>query len=166
MHWLVRENLEDFLAGSLRSTKQREVEAHLAECESCRQEWESLRLSSVWMRSLRPPEDLAPGPAASFYARVLGRIEQERRVPFWTLLLEPAAFGRRMVFACLMLLALLGAYVAASDRPDYPSRHRPEAVLAGRPAAGTPVPAAPRLGPNLQRNRSVALATLAAVDGD
>ncbi len=87
----------------------------------------------------------------------------EREVPFWAMLLEPA-FGRRLVFACVLLLALLGVYVAALEQPDYPSVHRPEAILAGHPAQGNPLSRAPRLGRDLNRNRGMVLAAVVAED--
>ena len=157
MHTPLRENLEGYLSGHLAPGAREAVEAHLAGCADCREQWDALRRSAEDLRTLRPPQDLEWDLAPSFYARVIERVEQEREIPFWAMLLEPA-FGRRVVFACLMLLALLGAYVAAFDPSDYPSRHRPEAVLAGRPG---PLPA-PRLGPNLDQNRGTVLVTLVA----
>lgn len=159
MHILVSENLEGYLSGHLDAADQQAVEAHLAQCPGCRQEWELLRESAEQIRSLRP-QDMDLDPAPGFYARVIDRIDRDREVPFWAMLLDPG-FGRRIVFACLMLLALLGAYVAAVEQVDYPSKHRPEAILAGQPA---PLPA-PRLGPNLDRNRGAVLATLVS-EGD
>ena len=157
MHTLLRENLEGYLSGHLAPAARQALEAHMTGCADCRNEWDALRGSAEDLRALRPPEDTEWDLAPSFYARVIERIEQERDIPFWAMLLDPG-FGRRVVFACLMLLALLGAYVAAFDQADYTSKHRPEAVLAGRPA---PLPA-PRLGPNLDRNRGNVLATLVA----
>ncbi|HZS49555.1 MAG TPA: zf-HC2 domain-containing protein [Bryobacterales bacterium] len=160
MHVLLRDNLEGYLSGNLDSATLGEVESHLAECSGCRQEWIVLRQSAEAIRSLRPPLamdwDLAPG----FYARVMERIDEEREIPFWAMLLDPA-FGRKLVFACLMLLALLGTYVAAFEKPDYALQHLPEAVLAGQESSAP----APRIGPSLDRNRGVMLATLVA-DGD
>jgi hypothetical protein len=84
------------------------------------------------------------------------RIEEQQELPFWTMLIDPA-FGRRLVFACLVVLALLGGYVA-SVSPTEPQR-LPGAMLAARPA---PLLRAPQLGPNLNRNRVAVLATLAS----
>ena len=165
MHILVREHLEGYLSGTLDAAAQQAVEAHLAACGECRDEWETMRQLAEELRTLRPPQHMERDLPAGFYARVVERIEAEREIPFWTMLLDPA-FGRRLVFACLMLLALLGAYVAAFEKADYPSQHRPEAVLACQGPKCTPAPVrGPRLGPNLEHNRGVVLASLVA-DGD
>ena len=157
MHILLRENLEGYLSGKLPSGEREKLETHLAGCAECRREWELLRDSAMQLRSLRPPQDVDWDMAPGFYAHVIERIEREREIPFWAMLVDPD-FGRRVAFACLMLLALLGAYVAGFQPVDYPSQHRPEAILAGRP---DPIPS-PQLGPNLQQNRGAVLATLVA----
>jgi len=159
MHDVLRLSLEDYLSGNLPARDRQEVESHLTGCQPCRKEWEDLSRSAVLLRQLRPPRHPEGGqewePAAGFYARVLEGIAAEREVPFWAMLLEPG-FGRRLVFACLMLMAVLGAYVLALEPADYPSQHRPETLFAGRSA---PVPG-PRPGANIERNRSAMLATL------
>lgn len=160
MHSVLRDNLEGYLSGALTAPERQRIEGHVAECPSCRPELEDMIRLAREVRTLRPAEDIELEPAPGFYARVLERIERDREVPFWMLLLEPS-LGRRLVFACLMLLALLGAYVGVFEQSDYPSRHRPEAILAGRPA---PPVRTPRLGPDLNRNRQVVLVTL--VSGD
>ena len=166
MHVLLKENLEGYLSGNLQPGEREQLKAHLAACSACRQELEAMQESAGWLRRLGPPagdtQDWEPAPG--FYARVIERIETEREVPFWAMLLDPA-FGRRIVFACLLLLAVLGAYVAAVEQPDYPSIHRPEAILAGHPAPGSPMSRAPRLGKSLDHNRGVVLAALVA-EGD
>ena len=167
MHIPLRENIEAYLSGNLGRSEQEALEAHLAGCAECREEWEAIRASADALRGLRPPRDLELEPAPGFYARVIDHIDHERQVPFWAMLLEPA-FGRRLVFACLMLLALAGVYVAAFDRVEYPSKHRPEAVLTAcsGPRCQPVLPApAPRLGRDLDRNRGVVLAALVS-EGD
>lgn len=165
MHDLLRDNLEGRLSGSLDPATDRELDRHLAQCAGCREQWRALAEAAEALRSLRPPQgmdfDLPPG----FYARLVEQIESEREIPFWAMLVDPG-FGRRVVFACLMLFALLGAYVAAFERPDYASRHRAEATLAmcKGPGCVTPLPA-PRLGHSLEQNRGIVLASLAA-NGD
>ncbi len=163
MHILLRENLEEYLSGNLDPASRQALEAHLAACVECREEWEALRQLSEGLRSLRPPQGLEMElePAPGFYARVVDGIGAEPEVPFWTMLLDPQ-FGRRVAFACLMLLAALGAYVATLQPADYPSQHRPEAVLAcaGPNCQSTlPMPA-PRFGPSLEHNRGAVLAAL------
>ena len=157
MHSPLRDHLEGYLSGALRPAARRELETHLAGCGACRGEWAALEGSARDLRLLQPPPELEAEAAPGFFLRVLDSIERERSLPFWTLLVDPH-FGRRLVFACLMLLALLGGWVAAVDPVE--ARHFPEAILAGQPAGG-PLPDQ-RLGPDLKRNRSAVLVTLAA----
>jgi anti-sigma factor RsiW len=159
MHTLLREHLEGYLAGLLLPAEQKELEAHLAGCPGCRNELATMDGSARDLRLLRPPAEFGPGPAPGFFLRVMQRIDEQRDVPFWTLLLDPG-FGRRLVFACLMLLALLGGYVAAVDPIEMP--HFPEAILAGRPAQASPLGPATQFGADLNRNRTAVLVTLAA----
>lgn len=158
MHRPLHEHLEGYLSGALLPAEHKELDSHLAACSGCRNELAALQGSAQELRLLRPPEnaaDLVPG---FFFQRVMQRVEEQRQVPLWHMLVDPG-FGRRLVFACLMLLALLGGYVATIDPAE--AQHFPEAILAGRPAAG-PLAPVQRLGPNLNRNRTAMLATLAA----
>jgi len=161
MHSPLREHLEGYLSGALRPAQQSELETHVAGCSGCRSELAALEGSARELRALRAPADLDAGPAPGFFLRVMQSIEEQRQVPFWTLLVDPA-FGRRLVFACLLVLAVLGGYVASAVDP-IERQHAPETVLAcaGPNCAPSPLPAT-RLGPNLNRNRSAVLVTLAA----
>ena len=159
MHSPLREHLEGYLIGALLPAEQRELETHLAGCPGCRSNLSALEGSARDLRLLRPPEDLGEEMAPGFFLRVLQRIEEQREAPFWTMLVDPG-FGRRLVFACLVLLAMLGGYVAAVSPVE--SQHFPEAILAGRPTSGSPFTPAHRMGPNLNRNRTAVLVTLAA----
>ncbi len=159
MHRLLHEHLEGYLSGVLLPAEQRELNTHLASCSGCRNELAVLQASAQELRLLRSPESVTDGMRPGFFLRVLQGIEEQRQVPLWTMLVDPG-FGRRLVFACLMLLALLGGYVAAIDPTEV--QHFPEAILAGRPASGSPLSPAHQLGPDLNRNRTATLVTLAA----
>ena len=162
MHGVLREHLEGYLAGNLHQAIRQEVDAHVAACQECREQSQAMLSSSRELRRLRPLPDPELEPTAAFYARVMDRVEREREVPFWSLLVDPI-FGRRLVFACLVLLAVLGGYFAAFQPPaSYPSQHRPEALLAGQDVAPFPTP---HFGADLQRNRNAILATLASNRG-
>ncbi len=161
MHSLLSEHLEGYLSGNLGQADQQALEAHVSACPECRGQMAGFVESAELIRALRPPQDVELEPAAGLYARVMEKVDQEREVPFWATLLDPS-FGRRLVFACLMLLALLGTYVAALERPDYPSQHRPEVLLTRQESL--PVPEA-QFGSNLEQNRGAVLASLVA-DGD
>jgi len=159
MHGLPQEHLEGYLSGLLLPAEQRALETHLAGCPACREELRALEGSARELQLLRPPVGATPVPGPGFFLRVMQRIEDQKEQPFWTLLLDPL-FGRRLVFACLMLLALLGGYLTTAS-PVEPA-HMPEAILAGQPVPGSPLGVTPRLGPNLDRNRGAVLAALVA----
>jgi len=124
------ENLEEYLAGSLEPADLREVEAHLSACPSCRQEIERMRDVSQLFGCLRRDEtetwDIAPG----FYAGVMAQVGQRKPAPaFANFFSLDVMFGRRLVFASLLTLAVLGGYLVSHE-----SRHNvgpsPEAILA------------------------------------
>ena len=160
MHSPLQENLEGYLSGSLLPAERGALESHLAGCPECRIELQAMEGSARDLRELRPPAGFEAHVAPGFFLKVMQRIEEERHVPFWTLLVDPG-FGRRMVFACLMVLALMGGYLAAVDEVEV--RHMPEAILAGRPTTGAPqLNHRPGRGSDLDHNRGAVLATLAA----
>ena len=158
MHGVLRENLEGYLAGNLHEAARQEMEAHLAACPECREQSHAMLSSARELHRLRPLSDLELEPTAGFYARVMDRVDREREIPFWSLLVDPI-FGRRLVFACLVLLAVLGGYFAAFQPVSYSNQHRPEALLAGQDAAPFPTP---QFGADLQRNRNAVLTALVA----
>ncbi|MBI1786265.1 MAG: zf-HC2 domain-containing protein [Acidobacteria bacterium] len=129
MHQVIQDNLEEYLAGSLRAEDQRQVESHLEGCADCRRDLASMREMSGWLQSLRGEQ--APEPASGFYARVSRRIaavEEESSRSIWAALLEPA-FARRVAFASLLLLASLGSFLVSRES-DYSQGPTPELVLA------------------------------------
>ncbi len=93
-------------------------------------------------------------PPAGFYARVLERVESERRPSFWDAFLEPA-FGRRLLATSLMMVCLLGGLLAlteaATEGPT--AMTTPEAVMAAEHPPG--------LGSNVDRDRETVLVSLA-----
>lgn len=128
MHAVVMQSLEEFLSGTLNPAAQREVEAHLKSCEPCRNEVRSMQEVSEWFGSLRSEEPVVPAPG--FYARVARQIEQQRAVPTLASLFGlDLAFGRRLVFASLLMLAVLGSYLVSRETA-YPSGPSPEAIMA------------------------------------
>ena len=128
MHAVVMQSLEEFLSGTLNPAAQRDIEAHLKSCDTCRSEIRSMQEMSEWFGSLRPEESAAPSPG--FYARVIQQVEQQRVVPSLTNLFGlDLAFGRRLVFACLLTLAVLGSYLVSRETA-YPAGPSPEAIMA------------------------------------
>ena len=76
MHGVVIESLEEYLSGALEPAAQRDIEAHLSNCEMCREEIRAMREVSQWFGALRSEEVWEPAPG--FCARVMragGRAE-------------------------------------------------------------------------------------------
>jgi anti-sigma factor RsiW len=117
MHDLVRNQLEELLAGQLAGPARQEIEAHLAACAGCRETVQKMRSHSRLVASLRAPASMEP--AAGFYARVLQSIEDQGRPSFWHLLLDPV-FGRRLMYATAALVLMMGTilFVTAPEHPE------------------------------------------------
>jgi len=132
MHAVVMEDLEGYLSGTLEPAVQRDIEAHLHACSACREEVNGMREISQLFDSLRPVEtpDQSWDPSPGFYAGVLRQIDAQSSKPAtnslfgWNL-----AFGRRLVFASLLTLAVLGGYLATHE-PESQGMPSPEAILA------------------------------------
>src|SRR5947209_6813225 len=128
MHAVVMESLEDYLAGTLNPAGKREFEAHLNVCDSCREEVAAMQEISLSFEALEAPEELEPAPG--FYAQVRRHIGNRHAVPaFAGLFGLDLAFGRRLAFACLLTLAVLGTWLVSSET-DYQAGMSPAAVMA------------------------------------
>ncbi len=99
---------------------------------------------------LKPSQPMDP--PVGFYARVLERIDNERRPSFWDAFLEPA-FGRRLLATSVMLICLLGGYVAFNEVANEAPATTPEAVMVAEHPPG--------LGSNVDRDRETVLVSLA-----
>lgn len=149
MHEPIKEGLEDFL----RDDGDPEFAAHLDVCPECRDLVRRMREQALELRVLRAEPEAAPAPG--FYARVMARIETQRRPSLWSLLLEPA-FGRRLMYASLTLVVLLGSYLIATESV--------EPVTASTPAERYLAEEHPALGADPQQDRDVVLVRLATYD--
>jgi len=129
MHAVVMENLEEYLTGTLEPADQRQVEAHLSACHDCREEMNQMLEVSQLFVSLRPEEELQPSPG--FYAGVVRRVEaQEVRPSPWAALFSlDFVFGRRLAFASLVMLAVLGSYLVTRES-EYSTGPSPESIMA------------------------------------
>jgi anti-sigma factor RsiW len=128
MHAVVMESLEDYLAGTLEPAGQRGIEAHLSSCPACREEIQSMQEVSQLFGSLRSEESWEPSPA--FYAGVVRQAEARRVPSFSSLFGLDLAFGRRVVFASLLTLAILGSYLVTREA-EYPAGGpSPDVVMA------------------------------------
>jgi predicted anti-sigma-YlaC factor YlaD len=132
MHAVVMESLEEYLAGTVEPAVLRDIEAHLKTCESCREEIEGMQQVSVWMNALRVEEAVAP--PVGFFARVMQQVGDRKPVPtFSSLFSLDLAFGRRLAFACLLTLAVLGSYLVTWESGE-PALQSPEAIMAQQDA--------------------------------
>jgi len=129
MHAAVMQSLEEYLSGALEPAAHRKIEAHLSACESCREEIRSMREVSRCFVSLRSQDavDFAPG----FYARVIQQVGRQKAAApsFANLFALDFAFARRLVFASLLTLAILGSYLVSRES-GYANGPSPEAVMA------------------------------------
>jgi hypothetical protein len=128
MHAVVVENLEEYLAGTLEPADRRDLEAHLNACESCREEMNEMREVSQLFVSLRHEEEWQP--SLGFYSGVVHSVEAQWVKPSFTSLFSlDFVFGRRLVFASLVMLAVLGSYLVTRET-GYPTGPSPETVMA------------------------------------
>ncbi len=128
MHAVVMESLEEYLSGTLKPAALRNVEAHLSNCEMCRQEVVGMQQVSQWFGALKVEEELEPAPG--FYARVMRQVGHRQAVPsFAGFFALNFAFGRRLVFASLVTLAALGSFLVSYES-GYPTGLSPETVMA------------------------------------
>jgi predicted anti-sigma-YlaC factor YlaD len=107
MHDVVVNELEEHLAGNASPA----FHGHLASCQACRAEVESIADVSSLLAELRADED-SPEASPFFYTRVKAGIIEHQNTNHWGLLAPGAAFFRRVAFASLVTLAVLGSYLA------------------------------------------------------
>ena len=161
MHQPVQDHLEEHLkayASNFERAVPPEMQAHLASCPECADELRRLEQHAVLLRSLR-----AEGvePKAGFYARVMQRIDDARaKASIWSVFLEPV-FSRRLVFASVALVVLLGTYLISTE----PSG-RDTAVVAPQIAITQPqtetAPGAEFVDGTPQQERDAVLVSLAS----
>ncbi len=128
MHAVVMDSLEEYLSGELAPTAQRAVEGHLAGCAACREEVKGMQDVSLLFGSLRTEEVFEPSPI--FTASVMQHVSELKPAPsFASLFALDLAFGRRLVFASLVMLAVLGSFLATREA-QYSAGPSPDAILA------------------------------------
>jgi len=133
MHQVIVDRLEAYLAGAPGS---REFTAHLESCQECRAELREMQEISSALVALRTPEEIVPAPG--FYARMAQRMEAERPRSIWGLCLLDPAFGKRVAFASVMTLAVLGSYLITRETEYSAGPARPEVIMAQQAPAGDP----------------------------
>jgi anti-sigma factor RsiW len=156
MERFIEQYLEEYLMGSLEPAKKAEFETRLeAADEYTRQTVAQFTVQGRLLRgAMRAPEDLEP--SAGFYGRVLQRIEAQKASAWWLGFLEPA-FSRRLAFASLTLLLLLGFSLYTV--------HQEPIVVASTPAEVMAAPAVDEMtGVDPEQGRETVLVDLAAFE--
>ncbi len=142
MHPVIQESLEEYLAGVLPPAEQRRLDAHLATCARCRQEVSGMQEITSLFASLKPAEPIEP--SLGFASRVMAQVKEIGSPSVWSLFSLDLAFGRRVVFACLLTLAVLGSYLVTRETEYASGPPTPEAVMAIEQAPPPSAPAADR----------------------
>ena len=128
MHAVVMDSLEEYLSGILEPAVEREIEAHLLACDTCRDEVSGMRELAPLFGSLRSDEVVDPG--LGFFAGVMRQVAEAKPArSFASLFALDFAFGRRLVFASLLTLAVLGTFLATHEAKS-PVGPSPEAIMA------------------------------------
>lgn len=97
---------------------------------------------STLFTSLKPVEEVQPAPG--FAARVMQQVEAQASTSIWNSFSLDFAFGRRVVFASLLTLAVLGSYLVTRETEYASGPPNPEVIMALDPSAPSPGPSADR----------------------
>jgi anti-sigma factor RsiW len=134
MHQVIVDRLEDYLAGE--SGIPREFTAHLEACAECRNEVSEMREIGAAFEALRPPTELVPAP--DFYVRLNVLIEDRQARSFWRLFSWEPVFGRRVAFASLMAMFLLGSFLVSRETEYAAGPTSPEQLIAHQEPSENP----------------------------
>jgi anti-sigma factor RsiW len=134
MHQVIVDRLEDYLAEA--SDIPREFTAHLEACAECRTEVNEMREIGAAFEALRPPTELVPAP--DFYARLNTFIEDRQARSFWRLFSWEPLFGRRVAFASLMALFVLGSFLVSRETEYAAGPSSPEQLIAHQEPSENP----------------------------
>jgi hypothetical protein len=126
MHDEILNELEGYLSGDPVS---RPFTRHLEVCPHCARELDEMEQFSVSLRSLRIEPEEASAPSLGFYSKVVRTIEAEQKTPLWGLFAPDLQFFRKVAFASLMLLAVLGSYLVSRESEFTPSVEQAQATL-------------------------------------
>ncbi|HUB82384.1 MAG TPA: zf-HC2 domain-containing protein [Bryobacteraceae bacterium] len=136
MHAVTMESLEEYLAGTLEPAQLRELEAHLSTCGACREEIRGMQEMTDLFGALRSDGGGLGNIPAGFSEQVMAQVGRRQALPafasFFALNMD---FGRRVVFASLLTLAVVGSYLVTREE-RYPAGPSPEAILAQQNAPG------------------------------
>jgi hypothetical protein len=128
----------DHLDGCLDAARVQDLNAHLADCEACRREWDELRQTVTLIRGLKPlapPADLV----ASVHQR-LAAPQPTRLAVFWRVLNLPQT--RVALAASVVILVGFYGWRTLPISPVAPEAFAPSVCrMASTPAADTPADA-------------------------
>jgi len=127
MHRVIEQGLEEYLEGSASP----EFTAHIRDCETCHREVLAIQDTSMLFADLR--SDAAFDASPSFTASVMMQIGNRRAVAapsFWSVFSLDPTFGKRVVFASLLTLGIIGSYVVTQERDYAPGPTSLETVMA------------------------------------
>jgi len=127
MHAVIFNDLEGYLSGHLPPSALDRFQAHLNNCGECRSAVDAMRASSALLGMLKPATTAEPPPG--FVAQVMQNVPAERVAPFWRWFTD-YGFARRVVFASLLTLAVLGTVLVSREQAYAPNPTTPQAVMA------------------------------------
>jgi len=127
MHAVIIDDLEDYLAGTLPFAVERRFQAHLEKCGTCRGEVQEMQAMRDLVACLAPVDAAEPPP--EFVARVMQDVARQPEPTFWSIFGD-FAFGRRVAFAALLMLAALGTVLVSRETAYAPAPPTPQAVMA------------------------------------
>jgi anti-sigma factor RsiW len=151
MHEPVIESLEEILRGD---TPAPSASAHLSGCDACRRELAAMVAQNDLFRALRLSEP--PEPSPGFYARVINRVETQTRPSVWSVFGD-SLFARRLTYASMTLLVLLGTVFMSSEMRSPVLVNGPETIIANDDQYQT-------VSNNPERDRSTVLVQLATYE--
>jgi len=112
MHDEILNELEGYLSGEPVS---RSFTQHLEVCPHCAQDVIEMQQVSLSLQSFRIEAEEAITPPLGFYAKVARTIDAEQKTPVWGLFAPDLQFFRKIAFAALMLMAVLGSYLVSRE---------------------------------------------------
>ena len=110
-HDIIAEEFEKHLSGSACQA----FYDHLTACSECRTEVTEMEQLTSFVAELKCMEESAPPVPLGFYNHVANGIREQQGVGMWDLFSLSALFFRRMAFAALVVLAVMGGLLATRD---------------------------------------------------
>ena len=115
MHDVVRDELEQHLTGKASPA----FDTHMKACKTCRDEVAEMEELARILRDFTTSATDVPAPSPGFYARVAGIINEQQPKSTWANLFSPGhLFFRRVAFAAMLLVTLLGTVLITGEASD------------------------------------------------